>query len=292
MKTKFVAEVSSNHDQDLNRCKDFIKVCSQIGVDAVKFQAFKIDELFAPEVLRKREDLRKRKEWELPVGFIPKIAEYTHSLGMEFSCTPFYLDAVTELEPHVDFFKIASYELLWPELFKKCAATEKPLVISTGMATMTEIEAAIRWLKDYKLRDLTILHCSSAYPTKAENANLNIIETFRKTFSPYEKFMKLNYGWSDHTRSPGVVLKSIFKYQASFVEFHLDLDGKGAEYKSGHCWLPDEIERVIQFTREGEKAAGSWEKVPNPEELSDREWRADPSDGLRPLKHKRLEFQT
>jgi N-acetylneuraminate synthase len=73
------------------------------------------------------------------------------------------------------------------------------------------------------------------------------------------------------------------------VEFHLDLDGKGAEYASGHCWLPDEIAPVIARIREGERADGSGFKGPVAAELSDREWRADPSDGLRPLRHIRAD---
>ena len=140
MEVKFVAEVSSNHDRDIQRSKDFIKAASDIGCSGVKFQLFKIDQLFAPEILAKSEKVRKRKEWELPLEFIPVLSEYAHSLNLQFSCTPFYLEAVKELEPYVDFYKIASYELLWKELFIECVKTGKPLVFSTGMATIEEIK--------------------------------------------------------------------------------------------------------------------------------------------------------
>jgi N-acetylneuraminate synthase len=75
------------------------------------------------------------------------------------------------------------------------------------------------------------------------------------------------------------------------VEFHLDLDGKGAEYEAGHCWLPQEIAPVIARIRQGERADGSGFKQPTQAELSDREWRADPFDGLRPLRHIRKEWK-
>ena len=81
----------------------------------------------------------ERRKWELPVEFIERIASEAHSQNLSFGCTPFYLEAVEELSTFVDFFKIASYELLWLELIKKCCAHEQPLIISTGMATMDEV---------------------------------------------------------------------------------------------------------------------------------------------------------
>ena len=78
---------------------------------------------------------------------------------------------------------------------------------------------------------------------------------------------------------------------ATCVEFHLDLDGQGAEYAAGHCWLPEEIAPVIARIRESLVADGQGFKGPQPSELSDREWRADPSDGMRPLKHIRLSYK-
>ena len=112
--TKFVAEVSSNHNQDLNRSMEFVSVAAECGFDAVKFQLFEVEKLFSPEARAVNPQLAKRKGWELPPSFIAPLANHAHSLGLEFSCTPFHLEAVHLLEPFVDFFKIASYELLWP----------------------------------------------------------------------------------------------------------------------------------------------------------------------------------
>lgn len=290
MHTKFVAEISSNHNGDMGRCRALIDAAKEAGCDSVKFQLFRIDELFAPEILAKSEEHRNRRAWELPVKFLPELAERTKSLGMEFSCTPFYIDAVRELEPYVDFYKIASYELLWPGLFEACAATGKPLVISTGMATLDEVEGAVARLAGTKLSNLTVLHCTSAYPTPVADANLGAMSTMRRALEKFQKHMDIHVGLSDHTVSPGVVLKSIFKYDASFVEFHFDLEGDGAEFKAGHCWLPSQIAPVIKAAREGAVADGHGRKEPAPSELPDRQWRADPSDGLRPFKAVRETF--
>ncbi|MBU6298869.1 MAG: N-acetylneuraminate synthase family protein, partial [Alphaproteobacteria bacterium] len=126
--------------------------------------------------------------------------------------------------------------------------------------------------------DITLLHCVSAYPAPVAEANLSAIAAIRKTTG-------CKVGWSDHTRSPAVVERAVHHWNASVVEFHLDLDGKGAEYASGHCWLPEEIAPVIARVRESFLADGAGFKEPQPSERADRDWRADPTDGMRPLRH-------
>ena len=259
----FVAEVSSNHSCNLERAKEFIKVSSQIGCQAVKFQLFKIDRLFAPEILAKSKTHRDRKEWELPVEFLPELSTYSHSLGLQFSCTPFYLEAVKELEQYVDFYKIASYELLWDDLIIECAKTKKDLVLSTGMATLDEIEHAVEVFKTHSNSKLTLLHAISGYPTPLKEANLKAIETLRNKF-------KIDVGLSDHSVSKDVITRAIYKWDASMIEFHLDLDENGAEYKSGHCWLPNQMEETIKSIKNGFLADGTEEKIPAPSEIDDR----------------------
>ncbi|MBT7790674.1 MAG: N-acetylneuraminic acid synthase [Calditrichaeota bacterium] len=290
-KLNFVAEISSNHNHDLSRAMKLIEAAADAGCDAVKFQLFKIDELFAPEVMANSEVHRARRKWELPLDFIPPLSARTHELGMEFSCTPFYLEAVKELEPFVDFYKIASYELLWQNLFIACAETGKPLVFSTGMASEAEIIDVLDGLQEYKGLDVTILRCSSAYPTPVHEANLSSIVSMQKACKSQEKFFNISYGWSDHTVSPAVILSAVLKYGSRFIEFHLDLDGKGEEFGPGHCWLPHQIASVIDIIRTAKMAEGSGVIEPGESEVADRLWRADPSDGLRPFISKRKEFK-
>ncbi len=282
--TKFIAEVSSNHHKSLERCKQFIKISSQIGCDAVKFQLFKVDELFAPEILSKSKMHRDRVNWQLPVKFLPELKNCCKENNIQFACTPFYLQAVNELKPYVDFYKIASYELLWDNLLKACAKTEIPIVISTGMATIDEIDNALMTLKDSGAKDITILHCVSAYPTPESECNLSVLETFRKRYNT-------KVGWSDHTVSQAVLNRAINRWQADTIEFHLDLDKTGEEYAAGHCWLPDQIAPIIHDSRLNMLIDGESVKQTVLSEQADRDWRADPSDGLRPMLNIRKNFE-
>jgi sialic acid synthase SpsE len=282
-KPKFVAEISSNHHRDLDRCLQFVATAAEIDCDAVKFQLFRVRELFAPEALRRDPKLLAREQWELPVTFLGDIASACRKKGILFSCTPFYLKAVEELLPFVDFYKIASYELLWSDLLRECAQTSKPVVLSTGMATLSEVQTACSILRDSGCQDLTLLHCVSSYPTRPEECNLASIATLRESCN-------CPIGWSDHSVEPGVIYRAVHFWRADMIEFHLDLEGQGAEYQSGHCWLPQQIGPVIAKVRTGLVADGIGAVTPAPSELEERGWRADPEDGLRPLKSTRKEL--
>src|SRR5690606_19407123 len=180
-----------------------------------------------------------------------------------FSCTPFYLDAVQELLPYVDFFKIASYELLWDELLASCAETGKPIVLSTGMATLEEIRHAVNCLRTGGCVDLTLLHCVSGYPTPIKECNLKAIDTLRTSFD-------CPVGWSDHSVSSEVICRAVHRWEAAMVEFHLDLDGQGEEYGGRHCWLPTAAEAMISSVRSGQVADGDGRKEPAISETIDR----------------------
>lgn len=297
-KIKFIAEVSSNHNRDLDRCLKFVDTAAAIGCWGIKFQLFKIEELFAPEILAKSARHRARRQWELPVKFLPAIAQRCQEKNIKFICTPFYLKAVEELKPYVDFYKIASYELPWLDLHRTCARTGKPVIFSTGIATLDEIQAGVNTLVKNGCKNITILHCTSSYPTPVKECNLAAIDTMRAQIKAPRK-VQLSFGWSDHSVSPAVVYRAVKKWKAETVEFHLDLEGKGAESRTGHCWLPEKIQPVIsglvksmaRAESYGSQADGNGVKEPVPSELSERPWRADPSDGLRPFKEIRQTWQ-
>ena len=285
MTTDFIAEISSNHNSDLDRMKLFIKTAKDIGCTGVKFQLFKLNELFSKEILSKSKDHQKRINWELDENLIPELSDYSKKLKLKFGCTPFYLDAVNILDPYVDFFKIASYELLWKELFIKCGNTGKPIVISTGMANIQEVIDAVKCLQKTKCSELTILHCNSAYPTPIKDANLSSILSLKENLESNTNkdfFNNIKFGYSDHTVSKAVIYRAVLKYDLNFVEFHLDIDGKGEEFSAGHCWLPEQIKHVITEINEGAFSEGDGVFSPSISESKDRDWRADPSDGLRP----------
>jgi len=247
MTVDFVAEVSSNHNRDLQRCLTFVDVAAEIGCSAVKFQLFKIGELFAPEILASSEEHRRRQAWELPVEFLPALADRCHDVDVQFACSPFYLEAIEELLPYVDFYKIASYELLWNDLLVACARTGKPVVLSTGMATLEEVRQAVAVLRRAGCKNLTVLHCISGYPAPPDECSLAAIDTLRRTCD-------CPVGWSDPSVNPGVIYRAVHRWGATMVEFHLDLEGEGEEYGTGHCWLPEQIHPVIEAVRIGFQA--------------------------------------
>jgi sialic acid synthase SpsE len=281
-RTRFVAEVSSNHHADLARCLAFVDAAADCGCQAVKFQQFKIDRLFSPEALRYNRSLLARRAWELPEGFNADLAARARERGIAFASTPFYMEAVELLEPHVDFFKIASYQILWLDLLREVARTGKPVVLSTGMADLDEVRAAVDALRDEGCSDLTLLHCVSRYPTPPEEVNLAAIRTLRETFD-------LPVGWSDHSVDLEVVVRAVREYGARMVEFHFDLEGEGEEFGGGHCWLPEPVRALLLAVEdpaplpEVHPADGDGVKRPRPSEAHERQWRTDPSDGLRPL---------
>lgn len=290
----FISEVSSNHNCNLRRSLEFIDTSARIGCDAVKFQLFKIDQLFAPEILEKSALHRARKDWELPLEFLPLLKKRCEEKHILFSCTPFYLEAVAELRPYVDFYKIASYELLWDALIIGCAQTGKPLVISTGMATLEEVQHAVGVFKAHRVspdQSLSILHCVSSYPTPLADTNLAAIGALRDALSA--EYPDVRYGWSDHSVDSDVMYRAWHHWDGRVLEFHLDLEGAGAEAAVGHCWLPEQVEVMIRNVRSargvnispalGATIDGVRKVKVLPSELPDREWRADPSDGLRPF---------
>ena len=145
------------------------------------------------------------------------------------------------------------------------------------MATIHEVENAVKILKKNGAKKIIILHCVSNYPAKLNSLNLSAISSLRKK-------TRLEIGWSDHSAKNLVVYKAIQKWKASYVEMHIDLDGKGFEYKSGHCWLPEDAKELINFVKKDKIVDGSGKKKPNIAEMHERKFRADKHDGLRPLK--------
>lgn len=285
--TRFIAEIGSNHNRDLDRALALIDAAAGAGAGAVKLQVFHVEDLFAPEVLTEREDLRARRAWELPLELLEPIARRCHELKLELGASPFGLWAIEALVPHVGFFKVASYELLWHELIGALATTGKPLVLSTGMATLDEIDAAVVAAGEAGCEDLRLLHCVSGYPTPPEQCNLAAIGTLRERYG-------YPVGWSDHSARAEIVRRAVRRWGASDVELHVNLDGAGHE-AGEHNWTPRALAGLIAGlgdpgTDGPADADGDGRKRAMPVEQPDVGWRADPSDGLRPLLATRAAF--
>lgn len=266
---KFIADIGSNHNQSLDRCIQLIKKAKECNCYGIKFQLFKANKLYSKENISTIEILKKR---ELPEEFIPEIAKVCKEENIEFGCTPFDLEAVDILKNYVDFLKIGSYELLYLPLIQKVAKTNKPLMISTGMATISEIVDAITACQIEKVKDLTIFHCVSNYPTYPWECDLDRIKELK------DYFPKATIGWSDHTTVIPVILKAKV-YGAEIIEFHFDLeDQKGYESAYGHCWTPENVSKMITSDI-------VWDMIGISSQVNEnsRLQRMDPTDGHRPI---------
>lgn len=234
---KFIADIGSNHNSSLERALELIQEAKLVGCSAVKFQLFN------------QEINKPQREW-LPLEWLPELRDEAHNLGLQFGCTPFYLKAVEELKPYVDFYKLTSNYGLREKMLRKISSltTYKDYIITTtGIAIYASYPPSMfyesgTWIhrprSNYSVQ--FSLLAVPQYPTKLENAQLKRLRNLD--------------GWSDHTRNAGVIYRAVHRYDAKVIEFHLDLDGKGWEYKHGHCWLPAEIAEVIRNVKEGFEA--------------------------------------
>lgn len=274
--TEWIAEISSNHNGDLMRVLHMVDAAASSGATAIKLQLFRVHQLFAPEALRAKPELLKRMAWELPVDMIKPIADACHAQGLKFGCTPFYMDAIDILEPYVDFYKIASYQIPWLNLIYEVARKGKHIIMSVGMADALEIREAVNCICDIDCGDPILLHCVSSYPAKPDECNLNSIDYLRRKFG-------MGIGWSDHSVNPFVIYNAVAVHHAEVVEFHFDLDGTGDEYHLGHCWLPHTIRPVIEAANLYQAVNGQLGIMLPDSAVDERAWRSDPSDGKRPM---------
>lgn len=191
-----VAEIGANHEGDLAVAKRMIREAAQAGADAVKFQTYQAEKIIART---EQERFAHFQHLALPAEAFADLAAEAQARKVLFLSTPFDLDAVELLDPLVPAFKIASGDITCLPLIERIAHTGKPIFLSTGMATLEEIAAALNAIRtaaevgpDTLRERVVLLHCVSSYPTAPEEANLRAMLTLRKTFG-------LPVGYSDHT---------------------------------------------------------------------------------------------
>ena len=162
---------------------------------------FKVEELFSKSFLKINRNFSENNgSYHLDVFYgIGKTFVWKRECGL---VVPFYIDAVGELNEYVDFYKVASYELLWDDLLVACVKTGKPLILSTGMATLDEIRHAVEIIRNNGCKKLNITSLHFSLSTPYNEANLAAIETLRSEFG-------CKVGWSDHTVDPGVISEQL-----------------------------------------------------------------------------------
>ena len=255
-----IAEISANHNGDLNRAMQTIEMAKSCGADAVKIQTYTADTM---TVDCDKEDfqihgglwdgynLYKLYEWaQTPYEWHKPIFDHARKIGITLFSTPFDETAVDLLEDlNVPAYKIASFEAVDLPLIEYVANTGKPMIISTGMASLEEISEAVETARQRGCKDLVLLHCISSYPAPVEQSNLRTIPDLAQRFDVLS-------GLSDHTLGTTVSVSSV-ALGACVIEKHVTLsrDDKGPD--SEFSLEPDEVEKLCVETKEAWLALGS-----------------------------------
>ena len=255
-RTWIVAEIGVNHEGDPKVAADLIRLAAGCGVDAVKSQTFRAEHYISTVQMERRERARK---FQLPYATFRELAGIARDLGVTFFSTPLHPDDADFLDEIVPIFKVSSGDLTHLSLIRHIAAKGKPTIISTGLGTRQEIQAAIDTVLAMQPQAgdegrLMLLHCVAAYPTPAEEANLANIAWLRNTFG-------LPVGYSDHTlgtkacelavAAGAVALEKHFTYRKENQSFHdhaLSAD-------------PNDMRQLVAAVRQAETYLGHKERT-------------------------------
>lgn len=269
MGTFIIAEAGDNHNGQFALALKLVDAAKEAGADCVKFQTFVTEEIiskFAEKAEYQKESTNAEegqfdmvKKLELTFDQHRKIKEYCDEKGIRFLSTPFDIPSIRFLDTlDMPFWKIPSGEITNLPYLLEIAKTKKPVVLSTGMCELEEIQSAIDILRANGTPKITLLHCNTEYPTPYEDVNLRAMQTMRKRFG-------LEVGYSDHTQGIEVPIAAA-AMGAAIVEKHFTLDKnmEGPDHKAS--LEPDELAAMVAGIRRIEKALGSDEKTVSPSE--------------------------
>jgi len=267
-----IAEAGVNHNGSVERAIEMIRVAANAGVDAVKFQAFRAESMVtrgATKAPYQREGLHREESQfamlkRLQLGHDAQRTLKTNCehLEIKFLSSPFDLEAVDLLvDLGLDTWKVPSGEITNLPYLRKIGALDQHVILSTGMATLIEIEAAVDVIKRSGTRSnrISLLHCNSAYPTPMQDVNLRAIQTLR------EHFDDVRIGFSDHTQGIVVPIAAV-AVGAQIIEKHFTMDRNlpGPDHKAS--LEPDELAAMVRAIRDIEQAIGDGVKKPSPSE--------------------------
>ena len=267
-----IAEAGVNHNGDIELAKKLIEVAAQAGADFVKFQTFQTENLVSKAAQMadyQQKNLQNQgasqfemlKKLELDLNMHLILIKHANKNGIKFLSTAFDLDSIDLLvDLKMPFFKIPSGEITNKPYLQKIARTKLPVIISTGMADLIDIENAVNVFKavNYSSEDLSILHCNTEYPTPMVDVNLNAMNTIKNKFD-------LEIGYSDHTLGVEVSIAAV-AMGARIIEKHFTLDKNmiGPDHKAS--LNPEELVLMVRSIRNIEKAFGDGIKTPSDSE--------------------------
>jgi N-acetylneuraminate synthase/N,N'-diacetyllegionaminate synthase len=259
-----IAEIGANHEGDFARAVDLLHAAADCGANAAKFQTYRAEKIVA---ISQKDRMAHFRRLQLEDAQYIALAREAARIGITFLSTPFDLDSARMLDPHVPAFKIASGDLTYTQLLQYCASTGKPVILSTGMATLDEIAEAIMTVEDRMdtaiLERLALLHCVTAYPTPADQANLRSIPMLAKTFG-------LTVGYSDHTLGIRACLAAV-GLGARIIEKHFTFDKSRTTFRD-HALSADPVDmkNLVDGVREIEQQLGELDKRPAECEMKNR----------------------
>jgi pseudaminic acid synthase len=272
-----IAELSANHHQHYDEAVKLLNAAKDCGVDAVKIQTYTPDSITinvdSPVFRHQKESLWSNEllydlyqKAYMPWEWQPKLKSLADEIGITLFSSPFDHTAIDFLETlNVPAYKIASFELVDIPLIRKATATGKPLIISTGMGVLTEIEEAVLAVEQAGGRELALLKCTSAYPSPACEMNLRTIPDLQRRFG-------LPVGLSDHTLGFNVAVASV-ALGANIVEKHLTFSRSEPGPDSAFSLEPAEFKSLVEAVREVEQALGEIQYEPTEKEAESRRFR-------------------
>lgn len=254
-----IAEMSANHDRSLERAQAIMRAAADADADAIKLQTYTADSMTldcqAPCFMAKGDLWVGRSLYDvyteaaMPWEWVPGLMAMARDLGMECFSTPFDAASVDFLEHcGVTRYKIASFELVDIPLLQRVGGTGKPVLLSTGMASLAEIDEAVRTLRGVGAGDITLLKCTSAYPAPPEEANLRTLPHMAQTF-------RCDVGISDHTAGSAVAVAAV-ALGAVAIEKHFTLDRKGGGPDDTFSMEPSEFAEMVRNVRVTSTALG------------------------------------
>lgn len=269
-KPYIIAELGSNHNGDINLARRMIDKAKEIGADCVKFQSWTKDTIFSKKVYEDNyflsDDYRNRKDYTLETiveeysvseSELLELKTYCDKVDIDFASTPFSKREVDFLVDilGVNFIKIASMDLNNYPFLKYIAKKNKPIILSVGLSTLSDIDEAIRVIKEEGNEDIVLLHCVSIYPPKDNECNLNNIDMLRNLYS-------YPVGYSDHTLGTTAAILSVSK-GSCIIEKHFTLDKNMVGWDHKISADPKELEVIVKECDRAYKMMGSYYKIVN-----------------------------
>ena len=262
--TYFIADIAANHDGDLQRARDLIRLAKQAGANAAKFQNFQapkivsdygfknMDGQVSHQATWKKSVFQVYQEASIPFEWTPILKEECDRAGIAYFSSPYDFEAIDMLDDYVPAYKIGSGEIDWIEAIERMAHKGKPILLATGASTIGEVQRAVQSIKNINPQ-LVLMQCNTNYtanPANLDHIHLNVLKTYAAMFP------EVILGLSDHTHGPAAILGAV-ALGARVIERHFtdDNDREGPDHKfalNPHDWS----EMVLQ-TRELERALGS-----------------------------------